>query len=95
MVLLRWADAIFIEDGYVNILEAKVRPSPTAVGQLLLYERLFKVTPEFKMYWDWPIKKILLTTMVAWDVVELCSQYNIQYEVFNPLTLEHKVYNRL
>ena len=54
-VILRWADAIFLEDGEVNIVEGKLRPEPGALGQLEAYRDLFRVTPEFSAYESWPI----------------------------------------
>lgn len=83
-VLLRWADAVFIEDGVVNIVEAKLRPMADAIGQLQLYETLFRNTPEFQQYWNHPIKLIFLTTMLDIAVSELCSKLNIAYVIFEP-----------
>lgn len=84
MVILRWADAIFIEGGEVNIVEAKLRPVPGAVGQLEHYKMLFQHTPEFANYKTWPINLILLTTYVDLEMVELCSRKSIQYEHYIP-----------
>ena len=81
-VLLRWVDAIVIHDGYVLIIEAKIRPMPGAIGQLELYEMLFPETPEFQAYKDWPIKLILLCAMPDLSMVQLCSQKGIEYEIF-------------
>ena len=83
-VILRWADLIFMEDGYVNIVEAKLRPTAGAVGQLEHYKELFGRTPEFKDYWDWPIKMILLTSYLDLELVELCSRKDIKYEHYVP-----------
>lgn len=82
MTILRWADAIVISDGVVYIIEAKLRSSPGALGQLDLYEKLFKVTPEFSAYKDWPIKKMLLTAEPDLNMIELCSEKGVLYEVF-------------
>ena len=81
-VLLRWVDAIVIHDGYVLIIEAKIRPMPGAIGQLELYEMLFPETPEFQAYKDWPIKLILLCAMPDLSMIQLCSQKGITYEIF-------------
>lgn len=82
MVLLRWCDAIFIHDNVVYILEAKLRPTAGAIGQLEHYAKLFKRTPEFKQWWGNPLKLVLLTTVVDLELVDLCSEKGIQYEVY-------------
>ena len=85
MVLLRWADAIFIEDQTVNIVEAKLRPKADAIGQLLLYRDLFQVTPEFADYKHYTIKLIFLTTMMDLAIANLCSKQGIDYVVYEPV----------
>jgi len=82
MTLLRWTDAIVLKDGTVYIIEAKLRPAPGAVGQLELYKQLFPETPEFDAYKEWPIKLVLLTSVVDLNMVEMCSKKDIDYEVF-------------
>lgn len=83
-VILRWADAIFVEDGKVHIVEGKLRPDLGAIGQLEGYKELFKVTPEFKDYWEWPIKLILLTPVLDLNIVELSKKKGIFYEHWKP-----------
>ena len=84
-VILRWADAIFIENGAVNIVEAKLRPDLGTLGQLEGYKELFKVTPEFSQYWNYPINLILLTPFLDLNIVELCTKKGITYEHWQPL----------
>ena len=83
-VLLRWADAIFIEDGFVNIVEGKLRPDLGTIGQLEGYKELFKVTPEFKAYEDWPIKMIILSPVLDFSTAQFSSKKGIIYEVWKP-----------
>jgi len=83
-VLLRWADAIFLEDGYVNIVESKLRPELGAIGQLEGYKELFKVTPEFSDYERWPIKLILVSPIMDLGIAEICSKKDIIYEIWKP-----------
>jgi len=82
MTLLRWADAVFLNDGKVYIVEAKLRPDLGAIGQLQGYQKLFSQTLEFDAYKDWPVEMILLTTMPDLNIIELCSEKNIKYEIF-------------
>lgn len=84
MVTLRWADAIVVKDGNVSIIEAKLTPRADAVGQLMLYEKLFRETPEFKVYWNNPIQKVFLCPKLDLALAELCSEKDIKYEVYNP-----------
>jgi len=83
-VLLRWADAIFIEDGFVNIVEGKLRPDLGTIGQLEGYKELFKVTPEFKAYENWPIKMIILSPVLDFSTAQFSSKKGIIYEVWAP-----------
>ena len=83
-VILRWCDAVFIEDGFVNIIEAKLRPDLGAIGQLEGYKELFKVTPEFLQYWNYPIKMILLSAFLDLNIAELCKRKDIAFEVWKP-----------
>ena len=80
--ILRWADAIVLKDGIVYIVEAKLRASPGAIGQLELYKKLFKNTLEFTAYKEWPIKLLLLCSMIDLNIVEMCSDKEIIYKVF-------------
>lgn len=84
-VLLRWADAVFIEDGFVNIVEAKLRPTPGAIGQLEVYKDLFKVTPEFSQYSENPIKLILLTPVLDLALADITKRKDIIMEIWKPL----------
>ncbi|GAH55023.1 unnamed protein product [marine sediment metagenome] len=83
-VMLRWADAIFIEDGFVHIVEAKLRPDLGTIGQVEGYKELFPVTPEFDQYKDWPIKMIILSPVLDLGVAQICTKKGITYEVWKP-----------
>lgn len=83
MTLLRWVDAIVIREGVVYIIESKLRSDPGALGQLELYKKLFRNTPEFEQYKLYPIQLVLLTSIVDLNMVELCSEKGVQYEVFS------------
>ena len=83
-VTLRWADAVFIADGFVNIVEAKLKPGPGAIGQLEGYKELFPVTPKFSTYKDWPIKLILLAPKLDFVTAQLASKKDIVFEIWKP-----------
>ena len=87
-VTLRWADAIFIDDGFVNIVEAKLKPDLGVIGQLEGYKKLFPLTPEFDTYKDWPIKLIILSPFLDLTISEIASEKGITYDVWKPLDWE-------
>jgi len=81
-VLQRWADAVIILDDGIVIVEAKLRPEPGAVGQLEFYERMFRLTPRFEKYKDWPVALIFLTTVEDKEIRAFCVDKGIHFEVF-------------
>jgi hypothetical protein len=80
----RWVDAVFFEHNTVFLVEAKLKPNAGAIGQLELYSRLIRETPEFSDYRDKKIKMILLTTFDDKPVKDLCIDKNIDYIVYSP-----------
>ncbi len=82
MTILRWVDAIYLDRGVVYIVEAKLRAEPGALGQLDLYEKLFKQTPEFTAYKEWHIQKVLLTAVMDLNMAELSSEKDVEYELY-------------
>jgi len=83
-VLLRWADAVVESDGEILIIETKLRPDLGAIGQLEGYKELFKVTPEFSDYVNWPIKLVLVSPVMDLGIAEICTKKGIIYEVWQP-----------
>ena len=84
MVTLRWADAIYVENREVYIVEAKLTPRADAVGQLLLYKELFRQTLEFKEFWPYPINMVFLCPRMDLNLAELCSKHDIKYVIYDP-----------
>lgn len=82
LTILRWADAIVIKDGIVFIVEAKLRAQPGVISQLQLYGKLFIETPEFTQYKGWPVKLMILSSVVDLNMVELASDKDILFELF-------------
>lgn len=84
LVTLRWADAIFIENETVFIVEAKLQPNAGAIGQLLLYYDLFGQTLEFKDYWHMKREMIFLCPAMDLNLAEQCAKHDIKYVVYDP-----------
>ena len=82
LVTLRWTDAIVVDQDAILIIEAKLAPTPTAFGQLDLYAKLFRQTPEFSVFDQHKIQKVFLTTSHDMALVELASEKDIIYKVF-------------
>ena len=83
-VALRWADAIYIEDNTVFIVEAKLENQLAGVSQLELYAKLFKETPEFSAYASFPIQLRLIAPFREREVEAMCQERGIAYEVYTP-----------
>lgn len=81
-VILRWADAIFLSDGKIWIVEGKLRPNLGVFGQLEGYKELIKVTPEFSAYKNWAVEMILLSPVLDVNIAEIAKKKGIIYEVF-------------
>lgn len=83
-VLQRWADAILWNGEEIIIIEAKIRPTAGAVGQLEHYIELFPQTPEFKRYWNKPIKGVLLVAMPDVELASYATSKGLEYTVYQP-----------
>ena len=80
--ILGYADLVYIDDGFVNIVEFKVRNFRGAVGQLLSYSNEFAKTPEFQAYRQLPIRLLIVAPRYDIPTQELADQHGIDYEVF-------------
>ncbi len=83
-ILRRYCDIIVKVGTSIMLIEAKMRPNPTAVGQLLLYRDLFPQTPEFTEYHELPIHLVFLTTVEDPVVKAMCGELDISYAVYGP-----------
>ena len=93
-MLRRWADAVVFTGEKILIIEAKMRPMPEGIAELELYRDLFPQTPEFKMFWKYPVELIYLTTWLDKAIKELCDKKKIKYVVFRPPWAEEYIRQR-
>jgi hypothetical protein len=80
----RWADAVVVTRDELILVEAKVRSSPNAIGQLMLYRDLVPGTPELAGYLDRPLVLQLLVAVEDPAVTRLCAQAGIRHVVYRP-----------
>lgn len=84
------ADAVVIWEGKVYIIECLVRPNEWhKIQQLKTYERAFKITEEYRKYWDWEIEKILLTTETDPFMESECAREGIRVVKYTTPDLEY------
>lgn len=81
-VMLRYADAVVIDNDTIYIIEAKIAPNGGAVGQLLLYGLLIGETPEFSQHRDKKISLVLLSAKRSGDVEDMCARNGITFVLF-------------
>ena len=93
-VLMRWADAILWTGEEIIIIEAKVRPNAGAIGQLEHYIELFKKTPEFRRYWERPIKGVLLVGLPDVDLAGHAASKGLEFVVFRKPWIEEYLAER-
>ena len=87
-VLRRWVDGIVFTGSKIILIEAKMKPDPAAIGQLLFYKKMFPLTPEFEMYKDYPIEMEFVTTREDPMVKAQCKDNGIRYVVYRPKWVE-------
>lgn len=78
-VMLRYADAVVIDNDTIHIIEAKLAPNGGAVGQLLQYGMLALETPELSQHRDKKIALVLLSAKRSGDVEEMCAKNGIMF----------------
>jgi len=79
-----WADALVLLPDRTLLIECKIRANPEAIGELQLYERLFRRTEEFRDRWDLPLELVLLYAYGRREVLELAKELGITLIEFRP-----------
>jgi hypothetical protein len=80
-----FADGLLALPDKTLIIEAKVRPTPGAVGQILFYQRLAMQTPLLQQRIAIPIVPVLLWAERDDDVANFARQFGCRVEVYVPL----------
>jgi len=80
----RWADCILLDNDHIVIFEFKMIAKPGVVSQILLYKDLFKETPEFRRYHEWPVKLKIVCAKIDEHTERLAKEHGIEVEVYRP-----------
>ncbi len=80
----RWMDAVFLENGTVNIVEAKIDPDPGIFSQLLHYARKLRADPAFAQYAQAKLNLIALVYNDDPSVAQEAPWYGVQWVVYQP-----------
>lgn len=81
----RWLDALFIENGSVNLVEAKIDPDPGIFSQLIHYARRFRADPEWAQYRETPLNLIALVYHDDPSVAMEAPWYGVRWTVYQPV----------
>lgn len=84
MTTLKWVDHIYVKDGAVHLVEAKLRHLSQAIGQLEMYGKLFHETPMFSEYRDMPVKLEILVPREDADIMNMAVEKDMAYIIFAP-----------
>lgn len=78
------ADAIYVEEDTVFIVEAKIVDELKGIAELEMYKALFPGTPAFSQYHDLPIELVLLRARERPEVSQMAIDKNITPVTFTP-----------
>ncbi len=80
----RWADLIFLENGALNLVEAKMEPSPGIYSTLIHYARKIRSDPQFARFANAQLNLIALVARDDPSVAQEAPWYGIKWVVYQP-----------
>lgn len=80
----RWADAVYIEDGAISLVEAKMKPDPGVFSILIHYARNLRRDPYFSQFNNLPLHLIALMAQDDPSLAEEAPWYGVQWVVYHP-----------
>jgi|SRR5579862_2552178 len=80
----RWADAVYLENNRLAIVEAKLQPAPGIFSTLIHYARKLRADPFFAQYAALPLDLIALVMSDDPSVAEEAPFYGVQWIVYSP-----------
>lgn len=79
-----YADAVILDQGEGLMVEAKVEPNPSAIGQALFYLRLYWQTPELAGYAHLPFTPLVLFAENDPAVTDFARSLGVRVEIYTP-----------
>jgi hypothetical protein len=83
-----YADGIILTPSEVLCIEAKVKASPSAIGQVLFYLRLMLSTPEVQPYLAIPFVPVVLFAEDDAAVNQFARQMGVRVELYTPVWIQ-------
>ena len=83
----RWADAVFSENGALNLVEAKMEPSPGIFSTLIHYARKIRMDAQFAQFANAPLNLIAVVARDDPSVSMEAPWYQVQWVVYQPAFL--------
>lgn len=80
----RWTDAIYIEGGALNLVEAKIDPDPGIFSQLIHYARKIRADPTFAEFAAAPLNLVALVYNDDPSVAQEAPWYGVRWVVYQP-----------
>jgi hypothetical protein len=80
----RWADAVFSENGALNLVEAKMEPDPGIFSTLIHYARKLRMDPQFARFANAPLNLIAVVARDDPSVGSEAPYYQVQWVVYQP-----------
>lgn len=80
----RWVDAIYIGNGQLYLVEAKMDPDPGVFSQLIHYARKLRMDPQWASYSGTPLNLIALGAADDPSVAAEANMYNVKWIVYQP-----------
>ena len=79
-----YADGVLVAPGEVLVIEAKVQPTPAAVGQVLFYLELMASTPELTASLSLPFVPMVLFAESDSRVTRFAQAKGVRVEIYTP-----------
>ena len=80
----RWADAVYLENNRLALVEAKLQPDPGIFSTIIHYARKLRADPFFAQYSDLPLDLIALVMRDDPSVAEEAPFYGVRWVVWSP-----------
>lgn len=79
-----YADGAIFAPNEVLLIEAKVQPNPSAIGQVLFYRRLMYATRELQPFLAIPFTAVVLFAEEDLEVTRFARDLGVRVEVYTP-----------